>query len=399
MPSHSISDTPAKDFDSVSLKEVFHAGPPSAPIGFPAPEVSQGEIVRVAVACRTSTLPPTTVNVLRRRHDKGKIGIAYLWPGLTIHQTLSGEIILSEKLNPIQEDTTTLKNMYEHSGKRVAIKVDHRTEIRQLHHGTQAPSENPWKEVAALQFLSQYIKEGDNHIALLLDALQDDTNLYEVFPFYEGKSLHNLVQHYPRGLSEADARCLFRQLLHAVSFCHSHGVCHRDISTHNLLLDGKAPNFTNNLVLIDFSMSIRIPYSYPDDDRTEDTTDISAGTCRRRIHMHSHCGKLPFMSPEMYRQEDIDGLSLDLWSAAVVLFVLLTGRPPYHRPDPGTDNDFYDLMDETYYWGHSIPRLVPWGRNLSDNAVDLLHKMFQKDMTKRLTLSEVMQHPWLHSTN
>lgn len=87
---------------------------------------------------------------------------------------------------------------------------------------------------------------------------------------------------------------------------------------------------------------------------------------------------------------------MDLWSAAVILFVLLTGRQPYEKPDPATDANFYDLCDARFYWDPKcVAQVYSWGHAVSDEAVDLLRQMFRPYPQDRLTLAQVMEHPWV----
>ena len=354
--------------------------------------------------------------------------------------TINGTTILVSTATTTTNNNNINNNVsryFQKTHQWVAIKMDRRSNMRHLHHGTQAPSENPWKEVAALEMLGNatrstntrqrgkfsdnegHVKNNtdnddkrddeeeyepqmhdeDHHVVSLLDALVDDSYLYEMLPYYGGGSLHDVIRLHesPRGrFNEARARHYFLQLLQAIHFLHSHGVCHRDISTHNLMVDKE---HGDQLYLIDFGMCLRIPYSYPDDDTTEDVTDISAGTIRRLIRTQHHCGKLRFMAPEMYQGKDFDALAVDLWSAAVVLFVMLTGRPPYGKPEIRSDAGFYDLMDAHFYWdAEKVPQAFSWGCTVSNDAIDLLHRMFQYNPQDRLTLAQVMEHPWLQNS-
>lgn len=296
-------------FAAATYGQIQASGPPSPALGFARWTVGRAE-------CVTVSCSDGKVQVLRRRAavNRDATTIAYLLPGNVWKETLCGKIVQSEVLRQGKATTAAGANddpngndVYETTGKYVAIKMDNRSHVRQLHHGTQAPSENPWKEVAALEFLqggSTPTSNNDNethHVAALLDALVDETNLYEILPFYCGGSLYEYMHHYPQGLPENQARHYFDQVLRAIYYIHSRGVCHRDISTHNLMLD----ETQQDLYLIDFAMCLRIPHSYPDDDGTDDVTDISAGTMRRILHTTHHCGKLRFMAPEMYQQQDL----------------------------------------------------------------------------------------------
>ena len=104
------------------------------------------------------------------------------------------------------------------------------------------------------------------------------------------------------------------------------------------------------------------------------------------------CGKHNYMSPEIFlNSEPFDGFAVDLWAAGVILYIMLTGFPPYdsaHRSDQR-----FDLI----VTGNLVRQLKSWGIHLSDEAGDLLQRMLQLHPRDRLTLAEVMAHPWVVS--
>lgn len=160
-------------------------------------------------------------------------------------------------------------------------------------------------------------------------------------------------------------------------------MCHRDISLDNLLIDDK-----DQLVLIDHGMSLRVPYTDPSNYGC--VTDVSAGTCRRLMTFQGQGGKLMYAAPEVINKSDEDdAFALDIWSAGVVLFVMLVGLAPFkwaHATDKRyakiTRGGLKDLMDTL-----EIP--------LSPEACDLLQGFFYNNPRRRFTLAEVMDHPWV----
>jgi hypothetical protein len=412
--------------------------PPSPPIGFPVPRVDRGQrISHVEIYNSDGETLMSRSDVLEKdifsshggcgnnhHNDNHGSSIAYELTGGLIHLTLCGEIRLCyvlQQVYPRNNESSTSR--YQRTQQQVAIKMNHRMAMRHLHddeNGTEHPSnhhpfpENPWKEVSALQLLEKSTIGKCQHIIHLVDVMYDDEYLYEILPYYPNDlywTIHRQQQQQqalslPHRLDEPTARLYFIQLLYAMYTLHSHGVCHRDISSHNLLLDDD----NKRLMLIDYGMCLGVPYSYPDDHYTEDVTSIyfdmecrGDGGChhdhphRRLIHSMSHCGKLRFMAPEIYAcQDSFDGLSVDLWSAAVVLFEMLTGRLPYQKPHQ-SDAGYHDLMDEHYYWDPKVVHpMLSWGYpDISMEAVDLLKHMFRSNPQERLTLAEVARHPWV----
>lgn len=87
------------------------------------------------------------------------------------------------------------------------------------------------------------------------------------------------------------------------------------------------------------------------------------------------------MSPEIYYEHSFDGHAVDVWAAATVLLFMLTGRR--FRGPPLIDRAFDQLQDEQL------------GVRLSDEAKDLLKRMFRLDPRNRLTLVEIRNHRWM----
>jgi serine/threonine protein kinase len=161
------------------------------------------------------------------------------------------------------------------------------------------------------------------------------------------------------------------------------GVCHRDLSLENVLVDRE------NCLIIDMGMCLRVPYSDP--AKAGNITDVTRGACLRRLmRPQGVCGKHNYMSPEIFSNTaPFDGFAIDLWAAGVILYIMLTGFPPYDQANR-TDQRF-DLIVN----GNLVRQLRSWGIQVSDDAGDLLQSMLKLDPRDRLTLAEVMAHPWV----
>jgi hypothetical protein len=432
--------------------------PSSSPIGFDTPISSKGKIIKnVTIVSstndngnekKTSVIDVLeTVDGSNSNNNDDNNTACYGLPGGLLHTTLCGEIRLCPVLirrkveaeaeeqdnedhsennnsnsnsnnnnNSVISTPATDKTYHRYrfiqTNQKVAIKMDQRTTMRKLHNDenqnhTHNPfPENPWKEVSALQFIQKQQQQqqqqqeenntnnNNNHIIQLIDVLHTKECLYEILPYYPN-TLYWAIQRErgQSGIDESIARTYFIQLLRAIHVLHSNGICHRDISSQNiLLLDDE---HDKNITLIDLGMCLRVPYNFPDDHYTEDVTTFSLTTQRRLIHSQSHCGKLRFMAPEMYNCQDFDGLAVDLWSAAVVLFEMVTGKLPYSKPCE-QDSGYHDLMDESYYWNsHKVNQIYSWGHQVSIELVDLLKNMFRPNPEDRITLSEIVTHPWI----
>lgn len=170
--------------------------------------------------------------------------------------------------------------------------------------------------------------------------------------------------------------------MQGLHFLQSRGICHRDLSLENILVDD------DNCLLIDFGMCLRVPYSSMSNRNL--ISDVSKGSMRRLIKPMGTCGKHNYMSPEIYRNTDnFDGFAVDLWSAGVILYIMLTGFPPYDQATRA-DQRFEIIVE-----GQLVEQLRLWEINISDEAGDLLQCMLTLDPRKRLSLAEVMTHPWV----
>lgn len=245
--------------------------------------------------------------------------------------------------------------------------------------------EDPIKELAALQLLGKY----HPHVISIVDALQDETHLFCVFPYLSGGDLGtNLLECMKISstgtIDESIARTWFRQILCGICHLQKKGICHRDLCLENIMLDDNG-----NIHIIDLGLCLRTPYSDPNNRKV--VSDASANTYRRLMKAQGQCGSWKYMAPEVcMRCESFDGFSIDLWAAGIVLFRLLVGREPFVMPDP-VDSNFWTISER----GDLTGFLLSQGIKLNDTAVDLLQNMMWSDPAKRLTLAEIVNHPWV----
>jgi serine/threonine protein kinase len=173
----------------------------------------------------------------------------------------------------------------------------------------------------------------------------------------------------------------------------------------------------NGALIIDMGMCLRIPYPSQsnttniqevDDSFTNinlDAAEIMINgndvrdeifpwngktTPRQLITPQGTCGKWIYMSPEIYKNDEpFDGFAVDMWAAGVILFLMLTGFPPWERACM-TDDRFKYMTA-----GYLVQMLTEWKVGLSSDAMDLLQRMLFLDPKDRLSLDQVKAHPWM----
>lgn len=308
-------------------------------------------------------------------------------------------------------------------------------------------AEDPIKEVSAMQHLRRHLEmcsglpeilNGQEamlstNIMLPLDLMSDDRYLYSVMPFCDGGELFDRLDTRSK-FSEEEARYWMLQILNGLENLQRAGVCHRDMSLENLLVHND-----RICLVIDMGMCLRIPYDGLDgenDDENKNDAMISLdrqlqqsfanismnmdvefsgsaeadGTgndfsrkspCadlrsqkRFLIGPSGTCGKWQYMSPEIANnKEPFDGHAVDMWATGVILFLMLTGFPPWERPSK-TDERFKYMTA-----GYLVQMLTEWELGLSPDAMDLLQRMMWVDPRDRLSMEQVRAHPWMVNGN
>lgn len=141
------------------------------------------------------------------------------------------------------------------------------------------------------------------HIVTVYDLLEEAGEFFIVMELVEGRSLDRLLA--DGRLSLERALGLFQQILSALDFAHSRGVIHRDVKASNVLVTAD-----DRVKLMDFGIALLVG------DTRLTRTSQSIGTP-------------VYMSPEqILRPREVDHRS-DIYSAAVVLFEMLAGVPPF----------------------------------------------------------------------
>lgn len=394
-----IQDT--ADEAHLTFQEVESSGPATPPIPFDPPSYFHAtRAAEVLVYDENTSEHFVAKNVLFRNNDSdvggsgaSREGMKHAYwriPNKAPIETRMGhlEISIVLKLCPKSDDTDTedehddsdeeedivflLTNEY------VAVKVNYCQRMERMLH---LNAENPLNEIAA-----QKIVGNDNpHVLGVKEVLYDGENLNVVMPYCGGGDIFDTVDEYlkahPRefGLPEAQARFWFRQLTQGMLHIQRSGICHRDLSPENVIVTG------DRCLVIDLGMSLRVPFN-PRAEKDGAATDITRGTTRRLITPQGQCGKRRYMSPEIWRnKDDFDGFSIDVWTGGMILFFMLTGQT-YLQP---FDQIFRCVTTD-------LPALLRhWGMNLSGNVVDLLQGMLAVDPRNRLTLGQVIAHPWV----
>ena len=208
----------------------------------------------------------------------------------------------------------------------------------------------------------------------------DHPNIIKLYEIYEShNSLYLIMEEchggelFDRILKRIEANVMYtekeaceiiQQVMGAIEYCHNKGVAHRDLKPENLLYLNEGSEDNNPLKIIDFGLS----------------QDINI----KKI-LSSKVGTAYYVSPEILAGKYTE--KCDVWSAGVILYVLLSGEPPFNGPSDGV------IYSKIKQFKFNFPE-KKWN-SISKEAKDLLSRMLVPE-NNRLTASQVLMHPWFN---
>lgn len=202
---------------------------------------------------------------------------------------------------------------------------------------------------------------GSPNVISIEGAYEDSVAVHVVMELCAGGELFDRIVergHY----TERKAAKLARTIVSAVETCHSLGVMHRDLKPENFLFVNDKEDST--LTAIDFGMSV---FFKPGDVFTEVV------------------GSPYYIAPEVLLRHY--GPEADVWSAGVIIYILLCGSPPFWGESEK------EIFEEVLH-GDLDFSSDPWP-TISESAKDLVRKMLVRDPRNRITAHEVLCHPWI----
>ncbi|KAJ7967687.1 Calcium-dependent protein kinase [Quillaja saponaria] len=212
------------------------------------------------------------------------------------------------------------------------------------------------REIQIMQHLS-----GQPNIVEFRGAFEDRCSVHLVMELCAGGELFDRLIAEGQ-YSERAAATICRDIVNIVHICLFMGVMHRDLKPENFLLSSM--DETAALKATDFGLSVF----------------IEEGKVYRDI-----VGSSYYVAPEVLQHSY--GKEIDIWSAGVMLYILLSGGPPFWAEN---EKGIFEsvLNDEIDF------ETQPWP-SISEGAKDLVKKMLTRDPKKRITSTQVLEHPWI----
>lgn len=182
-------------------------------------------------------------------------------------------------------------------------------------------------------------------------------------------------------------------MLRVVTHCHALGVIHRDLKPENFLLADRSD--VPELKAIDFGLSVYF---------------------KEGQRLSELAGSAFYIAPEVLKKNYAK--ECDIWSCGVILYILLSGMPPFFGDTEAqifesvmnvgktqTEQDMHFLVKKGVSNLPAITQLFveqdeldlqsePWS-GISDAAKDVVRKLLVRDPDARATADDILQHEWM----
>ena len=193
--------------------------------------------------------------------------------------------------------------------------------------------------------------------------------IYIAFEFCSGGELFDQLGKV-HNFNEKNIAHLMEQLISAVNFLHTNGIIHRDLKPENIILENpiKEGQEVFNIKLIDFGTS----KIYQNKDHT------------KKRNFQECIGSSYYMSPEVLGESYNE--KCDCWSLGVILYMLLSGTPPFNGE--GDEGIYNSILKQDLEFPENKFKKV------SKEAIDLVKNLLNRDVKKRFSAKQALEHVW-----
>ena len=224
------------------------------------------------------------------------------------------------------------------------------------------------KEISVLKELEH------PNIIKIFEYYIDDHYHYIVTELVTGGELYDTIVKFQR-FNEKKAAYIMLQILSALNYLHSRGIVHRDIKPENILVVKPEKNSTKKIDNDEINIKI-IDFGASNFFKSNEILTLKVGSPY-------------YIAPEVLNK--CYNEKCDIWSAGVVLYVMLTGNFPFYGI---TQQQLYENIKSGKYRTD-----LKEYEAISQKAKDLIKKMLELNPTKRISASECIKTPFFEGLN
>ena len=268
----------------------------------------------------------------------------------------------------------------------------------------------------------------NSSIVKIFDVFESNTEIYIVLEYMQGGELYDVILDKGK-LIEQEAQAVALQVLKGIAYMEDHGIIHRDIKPENILLYQPFTNNLNDIIvkLSDFGSSRYLIDNTPPQspakknnmesiNNNDKQTTEAAKVLTQHIHQKPRRGSRTdqlkkessapirrraysavftdyFIAPEVLVGKGYDG-KIDMWSMGVVIYILLSGFPPFFDDKDGNIEVGTSLKQRILNGQFGFPS--PYWDDISENAKHLIRRMLSVDPKRRINAKEAILHPFFN---
>ncbi|XP_067448491.1 caM kinase-like vesicle-associated, like isoform X1 [Thunnus thynnus] len=222
-------------------------------------------------------------------------------------------------------------------------------------------------------------KAAKNEIMIL--KLVNHPNILQLIDTFETRKEYFIIQELATGgdvfdwildqgnYTERDASNVIRQVLEAVAYLHSLNIVHRNLKLENLMY--YTENNHNKVVLRDFYLS-----RFENGPITEP------------------CGTPEYLAPEVVARHRY-GRPVDCWAVGVIMFILLSGNPPFYDETEEENTDLHNRIIFCRIVAGEFEFDSPYWDDISPAAKELVCRLMEVDQMLRITAQDALWHEWI----
>ena len=236
------------------------------------------------------------------------------------------------------------------TGEKVAIKIINESKI---------PKEQKLHFQREIDILKN-IKHPN--IIRLLSYINKERQLYLITEYIKGIELYQYIS-LKKKVEESEACFYFQQIICGLEYLHKMGISHRDIKAENILVD----HYLKEIKIIDFGLS----------NKYSDNSEL----------LSTLCGSPLYAAPEVLIGKGYKPRPVDIWSAGILLYFMLSGKLPFHAD---SDEELYKKI---------IDAKISDIKGISKEGNDLIKQILNPNPRKRLSIAKIKKHPWFNLFN